>query len=153
MLGAKRPSCIGHEIPCSGGDHAIERDFMTTNLSKPYLGVLLASLVLQVGCGKSEDPYKGLLKQMIGKWDRVNYGTYLNITPDGEVEEKNDENEKPGFWYWGELKMKSPNVMTVTSGNNSQHEFRMAGRDFIAVREWNPEGVQWGEGFVLERMK
>lgn len=126
---------------------------MITTVSKPCLAILLASLALHVGCSKSDDPYKALLKQMAGKWDRVNYETYLTITPDGEVEERVDGNAKPDLWYWGQLKLKTPGVMIITHNDHRKTEYRMAGHDFIAVREWNPEGIQTHAGYVLERIK
>jgi hypothetical protein len=127
-------------------------DAVIAKLLKPSLVVLLAFLVVQVGCGKSEDPYEALLKQMVGKWDRVNGSRYLVIKPDGEVEECEKATQEISPGLTGKLMLADPRTMKLRFANGWESDLWKAGDDVIAVRDWGFDHKLFREGRLLERM-
>ena len=152
LLGA-RPSNIGHEDHAPDGLKSMKGDAVIAKLLKPSLVILLASLVVQVGCGKSEDPYEALLKQMVGKWDRVNGSRYVVINPNGEVEEREKETQEISPGLTGKLVLGDPKTMKLRLTNGWESDLWKAGDDVIAVRDWGFDQKRFGEGRLLERMK
>lgn len=123
---------------------------MNPNIRHACTAILLAAVIIQNGCSKREDPYKALLNRMVGKWDRVNFGTYFDIQPNGEVQEINDESKE--VVAFGTLKMQTPGSLKVRLSNDWRFEFRPAGEDYLAVRITNHEDKPHGGGIVVERM-
>ncbi len=151
LLGVK-PSNTGHEDHAPDGLQPMKGDSVIAKLLKPSLVILLASLVVQVGCGKSEDPYEALLKQMVGKWDRVSGSRYLVIKPDGEVEEREKETQEISPGLTGKLMLGDPKTMKLRFANGWESDLWKAGDDVIAVRDWGFDHKPFGDGRLLERM-